>query len=115
MRLRRLEECFGLGNLDWANPTDMGIELLRVNHVPCHDDQLATLLAASYHFLGNRMADIRLHRRDLRPGFRLRTIRQRKVLGDKWLGIAARLSITNYTSGKLENVLMCLNMPLRRL
>ena len=53
-----------------ANPTDLAIRLPRVNHLPCHDDQL---LPPSYHFLGNPLVDIRFHRRDLRPPFRLRT------------------------------------------
>lgn len=51
----------------------MAIGLPRVNHrsSPAHDDQLAALLPPSYLFLGNPMADNRVHRRDLRPVFRL--------------------------------------------
>jgi hypothetical protein len=52
--------------------TDMASGLPRVNHLPLvDDDQLAALLPPSRLILGNPMADIRLHRRDLRPGFRL--------------------------------------------
>jgi hypothetical protein len=57
----------GCRNLDWGRYGNW--TSARVNHVPCHDDQLATLLPP----LGNPMADIRLHHRDLRPAFRLRT------------------------------------------
>ena len=66
----------GWGDRDWANPPDgygNRLDLHASIISPCHDDQLAALLPPGYLFPGNPMADIRLHRRDLRPAFRLRT------------------------------------------
>lgn len=69
----RLEEGVVHCKLGWesrlANRTHLGIQLPRVDHLPCNDDPL---LPASYHFLGNPPLDIRLHCRDLRPSFLFR-------------------------------------------